>query len=398
MTTHTVRLTVNQKPVTATVEARTQLVDLLREDLLLTGTHIGCEHGVCGACTVHIDNVPARSCITFAVACQGSAIRTIEDFDDDEVMKQLRSAFSREHALQCGYCTPGMLATSRDIVRRLPDADLKRIRIELSGNLCRCTGYSGIVRAVHSVLEERRRTGAATTLDRSAIGPAGSGHAGTVSVSGGMNHRTPEAKTPEPSAAQRITTSASGRLSNTPNIRIQQSFVVNSPRDQVWAMFENLEEVISCMPGAALTEPPQDDRLVGHIRIAMGPIKATFRGQAEIERDPAAYIGVIRGSGNEERGSSTSGELRYALLVGGERSTRVEVEIAAAIKGPLAHFSRSSLVTQLAARLTQGFSDNLAARLRGETSTGTAGADLKVGSLFIDAIRGYLKKMLGFWR
>jgi carbon-monoxide dehydrogenase small subunit len=151
-----VSLTINGRLVAAQAEPRTSLADYLRESEGLTGTNLGCEHGVCGACTIEIDGVPARSCITLAVACEGASVRTIEGFDDDPVMEQLRAAFTAEHALQCGYCTPGMLVTARDIVTRLPDADEARIRLELSGNICRCTGYVGIVNAIRAVLENRR--------------------------------------------------------------------------------------------------------------------------------------------------------------------------------------------------------------------------------------------------
>ena len=150
-----VALTVNDKRVEAEVEPRESLADFLRERERLTGTNLGCEHGVCGACTIEVDGAPARSCITLAVACEGASVRTIEGFDGDPVMEQLRAAFTAEHALQCGYCTPGMLVTARDIVTRLPDADEARIRLELSGNLCRCTGYVGIVNAIQRVLKDR---------------------------------------------------------------------------------------------------------------------------------------------------------------------------------------------------------------------------------------------------
>ena len=149
-------LTLNGRPVAAQVEPRTSLADFVRESQRLTGTHLGCEHGVCGACTVMIDGAPMRSCITFAVSCEGAEVTTIEGFDDDETMEELRQAFTAHHGLQCGYCTPGMLITARDIVTRLPDADEKRVRLELAGNLCRCTGYVGIVRAILAVLERRR--------------------------------------------------------------------------------------------------------------------------------------------------------------------------------------------------------------------------------------------------
>ena len=149
-----VSMKVNGRPVVAEVEPRTSLADFLREREGLTGTNLGCEHGVCGACTLELDGAPARSCIAYAAACDGAEVRTIEGFAGDEVMQRLRAAFTAEHALQCGYCTPGMLVTARDIVLRLPDADESRIREELSGNLCRCTGYMGIVRAIQRVLKK----------------------------------------------------------------------------------------------------------------------------------------------------------------------------------------------------------------------------------------------------
>ena len=150
-----ISLMVNGEPRHVLAEPREQLADLLRRELMLTGTHVGCEHGVCGACTIEIDGAPARSCIAHAGSCDGASIRTIEGFDDDAVMAALRDAFTREHALQCGYCTPGMMVVARDLIMRLPDADEARVREELAGNLCRCTGYRGIVRAVLSVLASR---------------------------------------------------------------------------------------------------------------------------------------------------------------------------------------------------------------------------------------------------
>ena len=149
-------LKINGEDVTANVEPRLSLADFIRDHRRLTGTHLGCEHGVCGACTVLMNGEPIRSCITFAVVADGTEITTIEGFDDDEPMAQMRQAFHENHALQCGYCTPGMLVAARDIVTRLPDADESRVRLELAGNLCRCTGYVGIVNAILEVLEKRR--------------------------------------------------------------------------------------------------------------------------------------------------------------------------------------------------------------------------------------------------
>lgn len=154
--TKTITLTINGRRVTAQVSPRTHLADFLREQQLLTGTHLGCEHGVCGACTLLIDGQPARSCITYAVACDGLAVTTVEGLDADPTAAELRDAFSAEHGLQCGFCTPGMLVAARDVVLRKPDADDRQIRVEMSGNLCRCTGYVGIVNAIRRVLDARK--------------------------------------------------------------------------------------------------------------------------------------------------------------------------------------------------------------------------------------------------
>jgi carbon-monoxide dehydrogenase small subunit len=164
-----ITLHVNGREVSFAVESRCSLADHLREEHGLTGTHLGCEHGVCGACTLELDGAPVRSCITFAATCSGRRVRTIEGFDDDALMARLREAFSAEHALQCGFCTPGMLISARDIVQRLPHADEARIRLELAGNLCRCTGYRGIVRAIARVLAD---TGAGVGTTSGALGHA----------------------------------------------------------------------------------------------------------------------------------------------------------------------------------------------------------------------------------
>ncbi len=143
----TLSLTVNGEPVVAEIDDRMTLADFLRDKLDLTGTHLGCEHGVCGACTVLVDDEPLRACITLAAAMAGRSVRSIESFNDDPTMEVIRDCFSQAHGLQCGFCTPGMVITVRDIVLRGACADEAQIRTELSGNLCRCTGYAGIVKA-----------------------------------------------------------------------------------------------------------------------------------------------------------------------------------------------------------------------------------------------------------
>jgi len=139
---------VNGKPVAAEVEPRTHLADCLRETLRLTGTHIGCEHGVCGACTVILDGAAVRSCLVFAVQAEGCSVVTVEGLSSDDALTPLQTAFRKHHGLQCGFCTPGMLTTAHALLTDEPEANADRIREVLSGNLCRCTGYIGIVEAV----------------------------------------------------------------------------------------------------------------------------------------------------------------------------------------------------------------------------------------------------------
>ena len=151
-----VTVEVNDTTHTAEVEPRTLLSDFLRHDLGLTGTHVGCEHGVCGACTVQLDGEPIRACLMFAVQADGRAVRTVEALEgDDGALHPLQQAFHEHHALQCGFCTSGFLMALEPFVRDRPDASDAEIREALAGNLCRCTGYEGIVDAVRAAGAQR---------------------------------------------------------------------------------------------------------------------------------------------------------------------------------------------------------------------------------------------------
>ena len=145
-----VSMTVNGKPVSGEVEARTLLVQFLREDLRLTGTHVGCDTSQCGACVVHIDGIAAKSCTALALQCEGAKVTTIEGLaEEDGTLHPMQAAFREHHGLQCGFCTPGMIMTAVDMVRRKGNKlDEQTIRHELDGNICRCTGYHNIVKAI----------------------------------------------------------------------------------------------------------------------------------------------------------------------------------------------------------------------------------------------------------
>jgi len=152
-------ITVNGTPVTRRVAARTHLVDFLREELGLTGSHTACEHGVCGACTVRVDGQILRGCLMLAVQANGRKVDTIEGLSDAGEIRDLQAAFHERNALQCGFCTPGVLMTAQELLRDRPEATRDEIREFMSGNLCRCTGYQAIIDSIEAVLIARRRTG-----------------------------------------------------------------------------------------------------------------------------------------------------------------------------------------------------------------------------------------------
>ena len=359
-----VSLRINGESVQAQVEPRLHLADFIRDQQRLTGTHIGCEHGVCGACTILIDGQPARSCITYAVQCDGAELRTIEGFEDDPVMKQLRAAFSREHALQCGFCTPGMLIAARDVVMRVPGADERRVREEMSGNLCRCTGYVGIVRAILSVIEARAAANEPAEVAGQASPPKAK----------------PAPFTPVESAAPRSEARAAPVSGGT---RIEDEVIVRHPLEKVWAAFADMPAVAACLPGAEITESA-GDRLKGRITAKFGPMRASFAGTAELERDEQAKRGLIRGSGQDQLSSSRArGDIAYRLSDAGGGTTRIAISIDYALQGPLAQFSRGGLVKEFVGQMIARFAANLDRRLAGGSHSGSQpAAQLDAGGVF----------------
>lgn len=392
---NTVNLTINGKTASAACEPRTHLADFLRDTHNLTGTHIGCEHGVCGACTLLVDGVPTRSCITFAAACDGAEVTTVEGLDNDEIATELRAAFSREHGLQCGYCTPGMLVSARDVVLRMQDPTEHDIRFIMSGNLCRCTGYVGITRAIQSIIADRRARGIAAVPDggRARLGPAGSGNAGSASAGGKAVSAAPSPKSSMPSV-----TTARKDDGWKPQTTFTQSFTVAHPADVVWEFFGRVGEVASCLPGASLTGEPVDGHVEGQIKVKVGPISAEFHGVADIARDDTSRTGTIEGAGKDKRSNSaTRGRIAYAVKEGDEPGeTRVDVTIGFTLTGMLAQFSRSGLVQDVANRLISVFVQNLEARLRHRAQGGAperapVTAEFDAGSLVWSVILGQIK-------
>ena len=351
MNQRTIQLTVNGRTVSGNVEPRTHLADFLREDLLLTGTHLGCEQGVCGACTVMIDGRPSRSCITLAVACDNAEVRTIESFDDDPLMAKLRDAFTRHHGLQCGFCTPGLLATAYDVVRRLPGADAARIRKELSGNLCRCTGYQGAVNAIADVV--------ASAPPAAQVLPGPRARSSVAAVATQSPARTPA------TAARSDAQAAPADLSD--GVQLHRRVLIKAAPEDVWRVLSDIPAVAGCVPGAEVDEPVSGTEVRGQMSVTIGPMRARFGGLADVQMDGAAKSGRIVGRGNDRSSrSNLDGALQFKLTPETATSSLLDLDIVYRLRGPLAQFGRPAIVEEIADRLLHTTARNIEAKATGQ--------------------------------
>jgi len=367
MQTRTVALTltVNGRAVSALVEPRTHLADFLRDHLLLTGTHTGCEHGVCGACTVMLDGAPARACIALAAGCDGAVVQTIEGMDADPVAIRLRAAFTADHALQCGYCTPGMLMTARDIVTRLPDADDDAIRLELAGNLCRCTGYNGIVRAIRRVLDERLDIALPT------LAPLPAARFGSVAMAGPapLVHAAPAS----PGLVQRLR--------------------FDVPAGRIWAALQDPALLAACIPGATLTEATPG-QIAGTMQVALGPVRARFAGSATLTYDTLAQTGTVLGTGQDGNGGTRlNAGAQFAVVPDGPDACVLTVSVEYGLRGALAQLAKGRVVDLLAAEIAGAFARNFAARLAGRPAEVTRA--MPGGVLLLRVVWAWVRRLFG---
>lgn len=398
---NTVYLSVNGQSVDAAVEPRTSLADFLRDSHDLTGTHLGCEHGVCGACTVLVDGVPVRSCITLAASCENAEVTTVEGLDQDEIGRELRAALSREHGLQCGYCTPGMMISAWDLVQRLDLPDEQEIRVGMSGNLCRCTGYVGIVRAIRDVIRERRERGVGANggRERKRLGPAGAGLARAER----LHDRVGSERGADDAGGAAVTETVPRGVASVqpgddwvPEASFSETFLVAHPVDVVWDFFGRIDAVAKCLPGASLRGEMIDGQVEGSLRAKVGPIMAEFHGIATLERDEEARTGTITGSGRDLRsGSMTRGRIAYQIAPAVERGqTRVDVVIGYTLTGMLAQFGRSGLVRDVASRMIDAFVGNLDAYLSGDDRTPSGIVEeVNAGSVLFGVIFDRMKRL-----
>ncbi|PXY36761.1 2Fe-2S ferredoxin [Prauserella flavalba] len=381
-----VSFTVNGTPATLELPARVTLSDALRDHLGLTGTHVGCEHGVCGMCTVLVDGQAARACLLFAVQLDGADIVTVEGLGKPDALHPLQESFGRNHALQCGFCTPGFLMSSYDLLTDKPGVAAEELPEELSGVICRCTGYRNIVTAVRET-QERFPDGIPAPGNCGARALAGRA---TGRVGGGQDSDEPPDDAPksveivlpggEPTIAVRITTE------------------IAVAGDQVWDVFDDIGLLARCLPGAELTGELGGDQYAGRARVSVGPVKLAFKGVAQVlEHDRAARRLRVLAQGQDSGGAQTQADIELRTEPSGE-GTVLHADAKVYLTGRIAQFGRA-LAGDISRRMFEQFAAAVAeAATSGEAPSGPVRAPsalrLMLGSL-LDRLRRPRRKGSG---
>ncbi|MEA2254376.1 MAG: xanthine dehydrogenase YagT iron-sulfur-binding subunit [Solirubrobacteraceae bacterium] len=340
-----INLTVNGTEVDLDVEERITLADALRHHLGLTGTHVGCEHGVCGACTVLVDGDAVRSCLIFDVQAQGAEVVTVEALGRADALHPLQEAFRERHGLQCGFCTPGFLMSAYELLRDGVEPDDERIARELSGVLCRCTGYRGIVEAVRDVaargepLPGPGNLGLPITI----VSPAGAPP--TVPA------QAPDAAAPEVDAARVDLSEPRGE----PNAVVDVSYEIGHPPDVAWELLSDFPRMTRCLPGVELSDVLGDDTYGGRAELSMGPLRFSFAGAARVvERDDDARELRAIGAGHDVSGGGVRADLRFGAAAAEGGRTVVRAQARLYLSGRAAQFGRS-LVGDVSRQLFEQF-------------------------------------------
>jgi carbon-monoxide dehydrogenase small subunit len=355
-----VAFTVNGSPVAIRVPARMHLGDALRMHLGLSGTHLGCEHGVCGMCTVLIDGDAARACLVFAVQAEGSDVVTVEGLGTQDEQHPLQQAFSHHHALQCGFCTPGFLMSSYDLLSHNPEAvDPEVLPAEMSGVICRCTGYRGILAAVTDVAEAHPE-GVPAPLNcapRTLVGRGGAAPATAVALD----------RAPIGDAVEQAPTELT-RPTGTPTITVAVTRQLSSPVAEIWAVMDDVDRLARCLPGAEMTADLGDDKYRGRAKVSLGPVRLAFEGLAQItERDAAGHRLALRAQGADTGGNRTAAEITLRATATAEGGTELQADAAVFLSGRIAQFGRA-LAGDVSQRLFEQFADAVDETAR----TGTA--------------------------
>jgi len=352
-----VSFTVNGTDTTLRLPARVTLSDALRDNLGLTGTHVGCEHGVCGMCTVLVDGQAARACLLFAVQADGAEITTVEGLGKPDDLHPLQRSFGRNHALQCGFCTPGFLMSSYDLLTSKPDVRSEELPEELSGVICRCTGYRNIVTAVRE------------TRDEFPDGIPAPGNCGTRALAGRAAGRI-GGDAPESEAADEPVATEIVLPDGAPTIAVEISTEVGVDESRVWTVFDDIGLLARCLPGAELTGELGENTYAGRARVSVGPVKLAFKGIARIlEHDRDTGRMRVLAQGQDTGGAQTQADIVLRTEAAGE-GTVLHADAKVYLTGRIAQFGRA-LAGDISRRMFEQFAAAVAeAATSGEAPQG----------------------------
>lgn len=350
-----VQLTVNGRAAEVDVAPRVTLADALRDHLGLTGTHLGCEHGVCGMCTVTVDGEAARACLLLACQLDGAEIMTVEGLGRPDDLHPLQESFGRHHALQCGFCTPGMLMSAYDLLDHEPGVRAEDLPEKMSGVLCRCTGYRHIIDAVADVADTHpdavpppRNCGRQALLPRTTLGgPGAAAEDGPSAVAAAREISLPQSE---------------------PTVRIALEHEVSAPPGEVWDVMNDTERLAACLPGAELLADHGDDRYAGRIRVALGPIKLAFLGDIHVtERDAEHRSLRAVAQAADAGGGTVQADVRLAARTrpDGAPGSVIHAEADLFMVGRIAQFGRS-LAGDVSTDMFAQFAAALDAAARGD--------------------------------
>lgn len=384
-----VSLTVNGTPTTVAVPPRLTLADALREHLGLTGTHLGCEHGVCGMCTVLVDGQAARACLLFACQLEGSEVVTVEGLGKPDDLHPLQQSFGEHHALQCGFCTPGFLLSSYDLLEHRPDVPPEDLPEELSGVICRCTGYRNIVDAVAGVAAAHPEgiPGPGNCAKRNLVGRAGSVGSATTAAGVASSETTGE----ESAEAQPVPRQIDLPDAE-PTIRIDLISDLEASPDEVARLMEDIPLLARCLPGAELTDDLGGGWYRGRARVGLGPIRLSFTSVAHVvEQEPDRLRVLAQGQ------DAGGGRAQAEILLRAEPSTsgtRLHADARVFLTGRIAQFGRS-LAGDVSRRMFEQFAitaDQVATGATPAKPTTPSAARL-IASTALDRIRQAVRRL-----
>jgi carbon-monoxide dehydrogenase small subunit len=350
--TLTVSFTVNGRPASVDVAPRVTLSDALRDHLGLTGTHVGCEHGVCGMCTVIVDGDAARACLLLACQMEGADIMTVEGLGRPDDLHPLQESFGRHHALQCGFCTPGQLMSAYDLLEKEPGISREELPEQMSGVLCRCTGYRNIMDAVGEVAENHpdgvpapRNCASGALLPRDSVGGPSTGGTST----GDDEHRgVAEIRMP----------------TTEPTVAITVDQEVTATPEELWVVMSDTERLARCLPGAELVADFGDDTYKGRIRVALGPVKLAFLGDIHVvTRDEESRTIRALAQAADAGGGNVQADVRISVAGNGAGSA-IHAEADLHMTGRIAQFGRS-LANDVSKEMFGQFTAALDATARG---------------------------------